>query len=56
MFDFIDNQILRIILEIAMALVSGILGFLGGMKYTSKKNKIGNITNSNVREIKQEIK
>ena len=28
MFDFVDNQIVRIILEIAMAIITGIFGFL----------------------------
>ena len=56
MFDFIDNQVFRIILEISMAIFTGILGFLGGMKYTKKQNKIGNINNSNQNYIHQEIK
>jgi hypothetical protein len=56
MFDFVDNQIVRIILELGMAIFTGILGFLGGIKYTNKKNKMGNISNSNIGNIKQEIK
>lgn len=56
MFDFVDNQIVRIILEVGMAIFTGILGFLGGIKYTNRKNKIGNISNSNIGNIKQEIK
>lgn len=56
MFDFVDNQIMKILLEVVMALFTGILGFLGGMKYTNKKNKIGNISNSNIENIKQEMK
>lgn len=56
MFDFVDNQIVRIILELGMAIFTGILGFLGGIKYTDKKNKMGNISNSNIGNIKQEIK
>lgn len=56
MFDFVDNQIIRILLEVVMALFTGILGFLGGIKYTNKKNNMRNILNSNIRTIKQEIK
>lgn len=56
MFDFVDNQIIRILLEVVMALFTGILGFLGGIKYTNKKNKLGNISNSNIGSIKQEMK
>ena len=54
MFDFVDNQIIRIILELGMAIFTGILGFLGGIKYTKKQNKIGNISNSKIDNIKQE--
>ena len=56
MFDFVENQTLRIILEISMAVFTGILGFLGGVKYTKKQNKIGNIKNSNLNVIQQENK
>lgn len=56
MFDFVSNQVLRIILEIGMAIFTGILGFLGGIEYNKKTNKIGNISNSNIRNIKQENK
>ena len=56
MFDFIDNQITRIILELGMAILTGILGFLGGIEYTKKINKIGNISDSKIRNIKQENK
>lgn len=56
MFDFVDNQVIRIILEVGMAIFTGALGFLGGIKYTNKKNKIRNISNSNIGNIKQEIK
>lgn len=56
MFDFVDNQIIRIILELGMAIFTGILGFLGGIKYTKKQNKIGNISNSKIDNIKQENK
>ncbi len=54
MFDFVDNQIIRIILELGTAIFTGILGFLGGIKYTKKQNKIGNISNSKIDNIKQE--
>lgn len=54
MFDFVDNQIIRIILELGMAIFTGILGFLGGIKYTKNQNKIGNISNSKIDNIKQE--
>ena len=56
MFDFVDNQIIRILLEVIMALFTGVLGFFGGMKYTNKKNKIGNILNSDIGSIKEEMK
>ena len=39
-----------------MAIFTGILGFLGGIKYTKKQNKIGNIKNSNQNIIEQENK
>ena len=32
MFDFVDNQVIRIILEVGMAIFTGVLGFLGGIK------------------------
>lgn len=54
MFDFVDNQIIRIILELGMAIFTGILGFLGGIKYTKKQNEIGDISNSKIDNIKQE--
>ena len=56
MFDFVDNQIIRIVLEIIMALFTGILGFLGGIKYTKKQNNIGNIKGSIINKINQENK
>lgn len=56
MFDFVDNQIMRIILELGMAIFTGIIGFLGGIKYTKKQNKIGDISNSKIENIKQENK
>ena len=56
MFDFVDNQVIRIILEVGMAILTGVLGFFGGIKYANKKNKIGKISNSNIENIKQEIK
>lgn len=56
MFDFIDNQAIRIILEISMSIFTGILGFIGGVQYTKKINKIGNIKNSKIRDINQENK
>ena len=28
MFDFVNNQVIKIILELAMAIISAILGFL----------------------------
>ena len=56
MFDFIDNQVIRIILEISMSIFTAILGFLGGMQYTKKCNSIGKIKNSKIRDIKQENK
>ena len=51
MFDFVDNQIMRIILELVMAIFTGIIGFLGGIKYTKKQNKIGDISNSKIENI-----
>lgn len=56
MFDFVDNPMIRIVLEIGMAIFTGILGFLGGINYTKKQNRIGNISNSNIENIKQENK
>lgn len=56
MFDFIDNQVIRIILELGLAIFTAILGFLGGMHYTKKSNSIGKISNSKIRDIKQENK
>ena len=56
LFYFVESQILRIVLEISMAIFTGILGFLGGIKYTKKQNKIGNIKNSNQNIIEQENK
>ncbi len=56
MFDFVNNQVIKIILELAMAIISAILGFLGGVNYTKKINKVGNIYGSIVGDIKQENK
>lgn len=56
MFDFVDNQSLRIILELVAILISGIFGFLGGMKYSKKSNRIGNIKNSTIKDINQRNK
>ncbi len=56
MFDFIDNQMVRIVLELGLAIFTTILGFLGGIEYTKKINKIGNISDSKIRNIKQENK
>lgn len=56
MFDFVDNQVLRIILELGLALFTAILGFLGGINYSKKTNKIGNISDSTIGNIKQENK
>lgn len=56
MFDFVDNQVLRIILELGLAIFTAILGFLGGMNYSKKTNKINNISNSKIENINQENK
>ena len=56
MFDFVDNQIVRIILEITMSTFTGISDFLGGIQYTKKYNSISNIKNSKIENIKQENK
>ena len=56
MFDFVDNQVIRIILELGLAIFTEILGFLGGIQYTKKINNIGNISNSKIGDIKQENK
>ena len=56
MFEFVDNQFLRIILEITAILISGLFGFLGGIKYSKKINKIGSIKNSLINSINQENK
>lgn len=56
MFDFVDNQVIRIILEIVMSIFTGVLGFLGGIQYTKKCNSIDNIKNSKIRDIRQENK
>ncbi len=56
MFDFIDNQTIRTILEITIAIFTGILGFIGGVQYTKKTNKISNIKDSTIRDINQENK
>lgn len=56
MFDYIDNTIVRTILEVASYLVTAILGFFGGISYSKKVNRIGNINNSNIESIKQENK
>lgn len=53
MFDFVDNQVVRIILEIAMEIITGIFGFLGGVQYSKKKNIIKNVNNSNINQINQ---
>lgn len=56
MFDFVENQIIRIVLEVFALIVS----FLGGIKYEKhirkKQNKIGNINHSNINSISQENK
>ncbi len=56
MFEFIDNQLIRTIVELGFAILTAILGFLGGIKYEKNVNKIGNINNSSIRDIKQENK
>lgn len=56
MFDFVDNQVVRIVLEFTFSIITGILGFISGIQYTKKQNKIGNIKNSKIRDIKQENK
>ena len=56
MFDFVDNQVIRIILELGLAIFTAVLGFLGGMHYTKKTNNIGDISSSNIGNIKQENK
>ena len=48
MFDFVDNQVLRIILELVVWLIGLVIGFFSGIKYSNKKNKVGNISNSNI--------
>lgn len=56
MFDFVDNQVIRIILELGLAIFTAVLGFLGGIHYTKKTNNIGDISNSHIGNIKQENK
>lgn len=56
MFDFVDNQVIKIMLELIVWIISTILGFLGGVNYTKKTNNIGNIYSSNIGDIKQENK
>lgn len=56
MFEFVDNQIIRIILEVGLAMFTGILGFFGGIAYNKKQNIIGDIKNSTIRDINQENK
>lgn len=53
MFEFVDNQVVRIILEIVMALFTGIIGFFSGINYSNKKNNIKTIKNSIVNGISQ---
>ena len=56
MFEFIDNQLIRIIVELGFSILTAILGFLGGIKYEKNVNKIGNIDKSTIGDIKQENK
>ena len=55
MFEFVSNQWLRIVLEIILAVFTGLLGFLGGINYNKikKKNNINKIKNSNINNINQ---
>lgn len=56
MFDFVNNQGIRIILELGFAIFTAVLGFLGGIHYTQKINQVGDISNSKIRDINQENK
>jgi len=55
MFDFIDNQNIRIIVEISIYVLTSILSFLGGCSYANKRNKVGVLNKSNKNTISQKI-
>ncbi|MBR2247779.1 MAG: hypothetical protein IKG58_03280 [Bacilli bacterium] len=54
MFDFIDNNIIKILVEIFMDIFMIILGFFSGIKYSKRNNRIGNIKRSDNNIINQE--
>lgn len=57
MMEFIDNQTVRVVVEIIILILSTVFGFLGGCTYTknktNKSNEIRDINSSKVDSISQ---